>query len=545
MTEPVFEMDLPEISALAEPEFNNALMCKAWLEHVPLANVGEAQHQLLAQTQEFNRFPCKAAIRVQVLETLREAVAFVQIEQAKRFTNRALPMAETEAAIFDSTTALWEQMRIGYLHCLAASAAGESGMRAQAALLAQRVLAYNGLKMFHHYRAYREIPAADWRSLHRTYRCAEQLAVEQEEVKDYLNRDVHEATPRIQYMRALLMGMANPNELARRQLSFVAYLLERWAEKVEISAQPVAENGMLPLLLDIAGDKPPKWLTGTGDTEIVDARFLDPSRLAKSLKNRIGLLRKGESPAKLALGEDCVQPSCEQLLVFLYRQWCQPRQPRGGERKRAPEPALVCNDMAAIHYYVLGKVFRQPEAQKELTQKERDQIATFGRISTKDEDDYSVVHGFLLEHWQIEDESVTGLRMVRLAVSPGKRFLHGQLVAVRPGNAKNFMLAQVRWLMQSNDGSLSAGLHLMAGLPAAISVRPYGLNATSEKYVAALTLTEIAALKSPPTLILPAGWYKPKRVIEVFVRQALRVKLNELIDRGPDFERISYAVMPD
>jgi hypothetical protein len=46
--------------------------------------------------------------------------------------------------------------------------------------------------------------------------------------------------------------------------------------------------------------------------------------LGKSLRKPIGLLRRGESPAKLALGEDCVQPSCEQLLVLLYRQWLQP-----------------------------------------------------------------------------------------------------------------------------------------------------------------------------------------------------------------------------
>ena len=46
-------------------------------------------------------------------------------------------------------------------------------------------------------------------------------------------------------------------------------------------------------------------------------------------------------------------------------------------------------------------------------------------------------------------------------------------------------------------------------------------------------------------MILPAGWYKPKRVIEVFVQQAMRVKLEELVDRGTDFERMTYEVLPD
>ena len=542
MTDAAF--DLPQISADAAPDFSDVVACKAWLEHVPLANVVEAQRQLLAQVTEFNRFPCKAMMRLQTLEALREAVAFVQIEQAKRFTNRALPMANAEAAVFADTTDLWEQLRIGYLHCLAASAGDETGMRAHAALLAQRVLAYSGLKMFHHYRAYREVGKADWRSLHHAYRTAEELGVAEEAVKDYLNRDVHDATPRIQYMRALLMGMANPNELARRQLSFVGFLLERWAEKVEVSHTPLADEGMLPLVVDLAGEGPPERLTGEGDTEIVEPRFLDVSRLTKSLKNRIGLLRKGESPAKLALGEDCVQPSCEQLLVFLYRQWCQARPPRV-ERKRVAQEAMVSNDMAAIHYYISGKVFRQPGVQTELTQKERDQIATFGRVSTKDEDDYSAVHGFLLEHWKVEDESVSGLRMVRPVGSPGKRFAHGQLVAVKPGDAKNFMLAQARWLMQGADGALNAGLRLLPGLPASIAVRHYGLNVANERYVPALTLTEVAALKSPPTLILPAGWYKPKRLVEVFVQQPLRVKLEEMVDRGTDFERMTYEVLTD
>src|SRR3982751_6132294 len=107
-------MKLPELSASASPEFSDAATCKAWLEHVPLANVVAAQADLLDQLKEFNCFPAAAAQRLAVMEALREAVNFVQIEQAKRFTNRALPMAEAEAAIFEATVGLWDQMRMGY-----------------------------------------------------------------------------------------------------------------------------------------------------------------------------------------------------------------------------------------------------------------------------------------------------------------------------------------------------------------------------------------------------------------------------------------------
>src|ERR1700694_1023427 len=236
-------MNLPELSPKAAPEFVDAESAKAWLADVPLANVATAQNELLAQLEEFNKFPASSANRIGVLEALREAVHFVQIEQAKRFTNRALPMADAEAKVFEDTKDLWEEMRIGYLRCLDAALNKDSGMRAQAGLICQRALAYSGLRMFHHYRAYRELPAEAWRGLHEVFACAERLAVADDAVKDYLNRDVHETSPRVAYARAVLMAMSNPNELTQRQLTFVAFLLERWASKLEVSNEPVAEEG--------------------------------------------------------------------------------------------------------------------------------------------------------------------------------------------------------------------------------------------------------------------------------------------------------------
>ena len=532
------KLQLPELSPQAAPEFMDAATAKAWLENVPLANVAAAQHQLLAQMQEFNRYGTNAISRLATLEALREAVQFVEIEQARRFTNRALPMAEAESTVFDDTLALWEQMHMGYLRCLEAAVAGDTGMRAQGGLVCQRVLSYTGLKMFHYHRAYRQVSPRVWRELHEGYARAEALGVADDPVKDYLNRDVNDTSPRIAYLRALLLGMANPNELSQRQLTFVAFLLERWAEKVEVSEEPPEED-VAALVVDLDSDVCPE----RDGPEAAEPRYLDVKRLAKSLRNRIGLLRKGESPAKLALGEDCVQPSCEHLLVFLYRQWCQVKLPRAAERKRVTDAGQACQDMAAIHYYVSGRVFRQPGEAKELTSAQRDQIVAFGRVSTRDEDDYSVVHGFLLEPWEIEDESTQGLKMIRRAANPGKRYSHGMLVGVKPANSKNFMLGQVRWLVQNDAGDLYAGIRLLPGLPAATAVRPTGLNVIGAKYVQALSLTSVAALDAPPSLVLPAGWFKPKRVIEVYVDGHVKVRLTEMIDRGSDYERAAYEMV--
>jgi cyclic-di-GMP-binding protein len=531
-------LQLPAIDPAARPEFTDGASGKAWLENVPLANVAAAQRQILIQVEELNHYAAAPESRFAALEAVREAVNFVQIEQAKRFSNRAQPMLEAEAAVFEDTVELWEQMRVGYLRCLEADVAG---LRAQRALLAQRALSYSGLRMFHHYRAYRQVPAGDWRRLHQVYARAESLGVADQAVKDYLNRDVHDSSPRIAYMRATLMGMCNPNELAPRQLTFVAFLLERWADKVELGRTPVDEGEAPSLVVDLAGSSCAERGAAAG----ADPRYLDTRRLAKSLRNRVALLRKGESPARLALGEDCVQPSCEQLLVFLYRQWCQLRLPRDAERLRANALIQACTGLAAIHYYISGRVFRGATSFKELTARQRDEIATFGRVSTRDEEDYSVAQGFLIEKWQLADESAQGLKMLRRAGTPGRRMAHGQLVGVRPADGKGFQLGQVRWLMTAEAGDLHCGVRLLPGLPLAASVRGIGVNAAQEKFTQAFALAAVPALGAPRTLVLAPGSFRPKRVIEAAIDKPMHVRLLEVIERGTDFERVAYEVMPD
>jgi hypothetical protein len=396
--------------------------------------------------------------------------------------------------------------------------------------------------MYHHYRGYRQVPAGNWQALHQAYAAAEKLDVEDDGVKDFTNRDIHDTSPRIAYARALLMGICNPNELGPRQITFIAYLLERWASKLDISAKAVDEGeGVPPLVADLESDECPGRRE---DANPKDGRYLDTRKLSKSLRNRVALLRKGESPAKLALGEDCVQPACEQLLVYLYRQWCVGKPNRALERKAMNFGAEVCTEMSGIHYYISGRAFKAPTQQAELTQKQRDEIATFGHVVTREAEDFSAQQGFLVENWQLMDESAQGMRLVRRSAEKGKRLSHGQLIGVRPTNGDQFMIGQVRWLMQGDKGDLHAGVKLLPGLPNAISVRPTGLNVTEDSWVPALYFAAVPALEEPASIIVPAGWYKPKRIIEIHMDSSTKAMLTKVIERGGDFERVAYERVP-
>ena len=168
------------------------------------------------------------------------------------------------------------------------------------------------------------------------------------------------------------------------------------------------------------------------------------------------------------------------------------------------------------------------------------ELETLGRVRSLDNEQYTSARGYALEDWAIEEDSAQELQIVRAAGRGTKRYAHGQLVAVRPPDASGFILGQVRWLIGGVNADLRAGVKLMPGIASATSVRSAGLNDKTERPVSALSLAAVPAVKSPPSLVLPAGWYKPKRVLELGGENPCTVRLTEVLERGADFERVAY-----
>ena len=70
--------------------------------------------------------------------------------------------------------------------------------------------------------------------------------------------------------------------------------------------------------------------------------------------------------------------------------------------------------------------------------------------------------------------------------------------------------------MYEPDGTLMAGIHLLAVLPSTVAVRPTGVKINAnEPFSQAFMLPEIAAMRAPATIVLPGGWFHADRVIEL------------------------------
>jgi hypothetical protein len=528
------ELKLPEISARAKPQFASGASCATWLAELPLVNVAPSQIRLLEQVRELNRFYMTAAERLKVLETLREAIYFVQLEQVKKLASKPLPLTQVERGMFKHVVDLWQELLIGYLRCLEGAAAEK--LHGQIALICQRGLDCVASSVFDHCRVYHAFPAEHWTALHQLYCRADASGETATPVTDALKKaDVSCAEL---YVGTLLFMLAMPNEQQQKQLAQIRRWLGSWAQHVPVRRTPPEDKSLPPLLVDFSAAAGAFRESEAGGRSV--SAWLDMSQLARVLKKCVVLLRKGESPASLGLGEDCAMPGVEQLLVLLFRLWCEGKNGRMQGRRSVNAKATVCGSIASMHFHISGrKTFRQPGHATTLTRREREEIATFGHTSTRLDDAFVEAGGYATEAWLLLEESLSGLRIVRAADSEGGRYTHTQLIAVQPADAKNFLLGMIRWLRINENGDLHIGVHVFPGVPQAVAVRPTGINAQAEKFVPALYCPALVALSTPASLLLPPGWYRPKRVLEVYSDSSELLLLSGVIERGSDFERVA------
>ena len=71
--------------------FTDSAGCKRWLDQLTLTNVQLTQQVLTTQLANLASAQLPPLERLKILETLREAVHFVQAESAKRYCGKPLP----------------------------------------------------------------------------------------------------------------------------------------------------------------------------------------------------------------------------------------------------------------------------------------------------------------------------------------------------------------------------------------------------------------------------------------------------------------------
>ncbi len=204
-----------------------------------------------------------------------------------------------------------------------------------------RCLRTAALGLFEHYHLYREPDAASWHGFHELFACAEEHGLSRLRVRDtFAGRDA-DASCAEAYVQGLLANLANRFALSVRQMAFLRRWLEKWCSLVELSRLPLPPAPIPPLAVDFAKDEAPGLAAQVAAAPSTPYLELEP--LSKLLRQTINLLKQGQTPGQLGLGDDARQPACENLIMLLYLQWCRAGTLRAEvHRAAAADPAEVC-----------------------------------------------------------------------------------------------------------------------------------------------------------------------------------------------------------
>jgi hypothetical protein len=507
-------------------------------------NVLESHRMLARIVSAMHDMPPTPDRHFEVLEAARSTIAFVQDELSKRYADHPLPPESEEEATLMRVVGMWRELSRSYA-LISQRDATQDLLVAQRPTLLQRRLHYAGLTLLEYFRAHRSVPPGLWLDFHAGYSVAEQQGVGKTRVADPLN-EVWKAQSSVEaYVAVLLVDLANPFGRSRREFEWVC----RWAQRfAPYCSLHLPQDGEKPgtYALDLSRDHGLRPLATLAAS--THRRRFDGARLAGQIQAVLTQFKQGVTPSSLGLGDDCTTESGGRLLLSLYRPWGLASAGRRYTRRMSRGRIELVSDWETIGFFVLGKPFESPRHSVFNPVQTDIAMLTFGERADEvpqevDMKRIAIERGYIPQIWDIADQSVGGFR---LQCQPrGQRLEHHQLVGIRPPDGEHYLLAHISWLMYRPDGVMELGVHTLPGLPEGVAVRLVGLNSNArDPYRLGFLLPAVPALKSPPSLILPGGWFHAQRIIELKVGdKAMQARLTKLVTRGSNFDQVEFTTI--
>ncbi|HEU0187129.1 MAG TPA: hypothetical protein VFR06_04465 [Gallionellaceae bacterium] len=520
----------------AKPAFRNVATLTQWLAQLQLTNLHAAHQTLRKQLDEFNRLAVSPTERLHTLELLRETVAIVQADYARKLVVKKLPLNTDELTILVSILGLWQGMQTGYRRCLQAFIDGDKHLAQQGPLLCHRCLLYGSLQIFEYLRTGYEFDGILWQQLHELFSFIEGNGLQHDKVADEVHTRGYPLSCHTLYAKMLLICHAHPSELSRAQLQLLDRWLTQWGEVIHIERRySLSKGDAPPLALDLGGNQGLQALEQVTQSDRL--RFLAMVPLSKLLRVKTILLQQGQAPQQLELGTEFFGVDCIAFLNLLHQFWCEGFDHRLVERRSVSQQAQVGFGMELVYALISGRPYQRSAKDigaDTITRKE--QLATLGRSlesAAQPASSYS-------ETWAIENENILGARLLRNGVE-GERVGLNQLVAVKPDNANAYIVGTVKWRSVTRSDQLRAGAHYFPGVAQPVTLKHMQSGDNKQSY--GLLLPALTSQKIPASLIVPRDVFQAERTFEMILpnndKQLIRMGFSVIT--GADFERVSFA----
>ncbi len=512
-----------------------------WLKGLPLLNVAESTQLLTRQLIGLNRMSLDDKTRLRLLESMRAPIAHVSQALQKTYIGLPLPLTDKARQTVIQVRQLHNEMAFGYKLIAFSSAAMPKLDHAQTStvnITIHRAIRYLTELLFRSYELYGPPPEGAWYEIHQLYRYAELLGITDQPIDDKLNNALPQVSINHAYKQALLLDFSDPYHLPAFLLAKIYRYLDRWAGIAQLSPGVAALKSHCQFLINLDHDRAGAVNTETAAiTTEVRYRLLNTTELARVVHQQLMVLQAGQQPDPEGLEKDFFSHLGHDMLLRLINAWgVNPkrvftRSPRSNRRSQ------VAIGIDAINFFINGERFT-PSTSEVGPQPRRTALGpgngTPNRVTQPDAPPASTL-------WDLTDESAGGYALAKSG-GQSEPVRVGDLLASRLESGGGWEIGIVRWVRTSGMDNVEIGIQRLS--PGAAAVAVMMLDDPKERYLLALALPEVHAMKQPATLLTPRGFFKAGRILSLdnsyHTRQVKAIKLVEL---SGSFERFQYQTI--
>ena len=519
-------------SAAPTLAFANTDGAKRWANQLPLTNVAQVYAAVLGQLQALSAAKFAPRERATIAEVLRDQVAHLHTELARRYAGKPQPAVGRELEAAEQAIAMWHALWEQYSACLKPLLEGDPDLAGVKSKLLQRGIYVGKQLLLVHGLARRVPPATLWHELHAYYRLAEMLECAVTAVSDDLMPNAIGISCYSTFTHALLLGLADPCAMGVKQIELTDRWLGMWSRKVFPYAQQRETEGPI-IVVDLDGPGGATLVSSAPSHPAASMRFAYPGKLATSVRGRLKRLQGGAGPAELQLGLECSAEQCTTLLGHLDLKWYQASRRSSGTPRTTID--LCGGGIGAAYFRIGGRTFDRKDPLGRLSFQGAQHLQTLAALTDYDRGREEAERTWAWEEWAGLYEWTEAV--VTRTSGTQHRWALEQVVAVR--DEERLRLGYITRVAQEMQGEFALSLKLWPGTPRAMAVRPLSTAVGEDPPLPVIMLGETPEEKA--CLILPPRSFNSSRVLRSLdAGPEKRFRMTRLLHRGADFERIEF-----
>ena len=270
-----------------KPFFLNDKEITAWVEHLPIANVGETSRQIFQALREFNRTLMPSKRRLQSVEYFRKPLSFIATNLSKHYLGNGFPLSEKAYKIAVLNRELHSGLATAFKAAIIDLLMENQG-KPDKKLLVQAIhhcMNYLSRAILLSVLVYDPYPKRIWRELHVLHRLARRYGVDTVTVEDPLESHSRSSSVDEAYRRCVLFSLASPYKMRQKENILVFDTLLIWSHLAKLhNFDDAPEETTIIVRQDT--DLAPSHETNIADADTKYLLKLDASPLIAQLRNQ-------------------------------------------------------------------------------------------------------------------------------------------------------------------------------------------------------------------------------------------------------------------